>query len=206
MTQTCSNPEKWIFPNSAKPAVVLENFSEIGSAVSNAIAQGVICIAAAGNSSENRGKLPSECDPSTIPFPSYPAQYPNVIAVSGTRLVNGVEEFRDGWNYGSFITASAPGVDIWTSDSLGGYIKENGTSFSSPLVSALAGLIKSINPRFSIQQVTDIITSTADKIDASNFDASPKWLEPLFRLRSHQRLRRTTGSRQEIPRLRRHLC
>jgi thermitase len=169
----CSDPTKWIAPNGVFWSVVPRSYSEIQTAVSNAIAQGVICIAAAGNASENHGNLPAECDPILLPFPSYPAQYPNVIAVSGTRMFDSVEEFRDGWNYGSFVAVAGPADHILTTDQSGGYFDPSGTSFSSPLVCALAGLIKSVNPGFSITNVRNIITSTADKINPSNCDGSP---------------------------------
>jgi hypothetical protein len=47
------------------------------------------------------------------------------------------------------------------------YVYDSGTSFSSPLVAALAGLILSLNyydPNFDVPKVYEIITSTADKI------------------------------------------
>jgi len=151
-------------------AYIPEDYSSIRGAVNNAVTQGVICVASAGNNSKNDDLgIPPQCNPMLVPYPNYPAQYPDVIAVSGTKLVSSVEQFNDGWNYGSFVDVSAPGVNIWTTDFGGGYVSTQGTSFSAPLVCALAGLIKSVNPSFTRQQVETIITGTADKIDASRY-------------------------------------
>lgn len=167
----CPCPENWIGVGYLAP----EHYPEIQTAVLNAIAEGVVCIAAAGNTSKNgvNAKCPNPglCDPMWIPFDSYPAQYSGVIAVSATRFVNHLtDEFEDTYNWG-IIDVSAPGIDIWTTDNDGNYTSLNGTSFSSPIVSALAGLIISMvpdNEGFTVQIIQDIITSTADKIDPSN--------------------------------------
>ncbi|MGI0015788.1 MAG: S8 family serine peptidase, partial [Nitrososphaera sp.] len=90
-----------------------EDYPSIATAVNNAVAQGVVCVASAGNASPNEG-FQTLCDPISVPFPNYPAQYSGVIAVSGTWLVNSIEQFRDGWNYGSFVDVSAPAENIWT--------------------------------------------------------------------------------------------
>jgi hypothetical protein len=152
------------------------SYPEIASAVSNAISQGVICIASAGNATENDEFVDDECDPMRIPFSSYPAQYTGVIAVSATKLVNEVEQFQDEWNYGSFVDVAGPGQDVLTTTYSGGYATTSGTSFSSPLVCALAGLIKSVNPGLDIDDVTDILTSTADKISASNCEGGTSYV------------------------------
>ncbi len=166
----CSNPPSQAFLDKM---VIPEDYQSIEDAVGNAVAQGVICVSAAGNSTKNATFVSPECDPMTVPFADYPSQYSGVIGVSGTELVNQIEEFKDGWNYGSFVDVAGPAVDIPTTNFGGGYTSPNGTSFSSPLVAALAGLIKSINSGLTVQQVTDIITSSAEKIDPSNCDGSP---------------------------------
>jgi hypothetical protein len=171
---SCINPPP---PGILEKLQIPQSYQEIQTAVNNAITQGVICIASAGNDSKNKaflGEYPN-CDPWQVPFINYPAYYPNVIAVSATQLVSGNEQFMDEWNYGSFVDVSAPGVDIWTTYLNNSYINTQGTSFSAPLVSALAGLIKSVNPGLSIQQVTNVLNSTAEKLDPSNCDGSPEY-------------------------------
>ncbi len=83
--------------------------------------KGIIFTAAAGN----MGPTAS---------PSYPAAYPNVIAVTAVNR-NG-ENYRSA-NRGTYIDVSAPGVDILTAlpDAKQGY--RTGTSFAAPFVTAI---------------------------------------------------------------------
>ncbi|MFA5832140.1 MAG: S8/S53 family peptidase [Bacteroidota bacterium] len=159
----CIDPEGW--ENSKRPY----NATEIETAVENAINQGIVCVAATGNTSPNGG-FPDwssySCDNHKVPFISWPAQYPNVIGVSGTTL-NGTEGYIVYFNYGNFVDVSAPGDNIETTEQYGGYGVYAGTSFSAPLTAALAGLLLSCNSSLTIQQVTDYITKTTDKIDAN---------------------------------------
>ncbi|MFQ5605305.1 MAG: S8 family serine peptidase [bacterium] len=168
----CPEPIEWI------GKVMPYNYPEIESAIADAIAQGVICIAASGNRSLNE-KFYKEsdyehlCDPMWIPFEIFPAEYPGVIAVTGTKLdQNQVEIFNDDWNYGPFVDVSAPGVNVLTTGGTNSYLAINGTSFSAPLVSALACLILYVNSSLTVQQVTDIFTSTADKIGQYSYDGN----------------------------------
>ncbi len=83
--------------------------------------KGIIFTAAAGN----MGPTAS---------PSYPAAYPNVIAVTAVNR-NG-ENYRSA-NRGTYIDISAPGVDILTAlpDAKQGF--RTGTSFAAPFVTAI---------------------------------------------------------------------
>ncbi len=160
----CDYPEWWAI----RPHVIPESYPEVEDAIEDAIAMGVICIAAGGNGKIHKtGPDEEDCNPMSFPFESYPAQYNDVIAVSGTMLDGGQEIFNEDWNYGDFIDISAPGVDILVTHTDGGYTSKDGTSFSAPLVSALAGLILS-EYSGSVMDITDIITSSADKIDDIN--------------------------------------
>jgi len=155
------------------------NFSWIGGDIDdveaeiiNALLAGVVCVAATGN---------TQGPPPTVFYPAAYAWGPDtgqVIAVTGTRL-DGNEEFRDGWNYSvdddpvanpiqSFTDLAAPGVDILMAQDNGGFSTAEGTSLSSPMVSALAALILSVNSSLTPQQVYDILIATTDKVDASS--------------------------------------
>lgn len=150
------------------------NYGEVEDVVANAVSQGIICVASAGNKSMNSPRFdlaiePDLCDCSKIPYVSFPAAYSGVIAVSGTLLYQGVEQFVDGWNYGSFVDVSAPGKNILTTDYPSGYISVDGTSFSAPLTAALCGLLLSLNSSLTVQQITNYITNSTDKIDAAYY-------------------------------------
>ena len=101
----------------------------------------------------------------------YPAAYNfgdlgQVIAVSGTQLTNGIEDFIDGFNYcpgedpindplSAFIDIAAPGKDIMMLDSktCNGYKCGCGTSLAAPFVSALAGLLLSLDKSLTSNQI-----------------------------------------------------
>jgi hypothetical protein len=94
-------------------------------AVSRAIARmrqkGIVFIAAAGNGGPIAG-------------PSYPAAYPEVIAVTAVNR-NG-ENYRNA-NRGNYIDVAAPGVDVLTAlpDAKQGF--RTGTSFAAPFMTAI---------------------------------------------------------------------
>lgn len=165
----CPYPDKWNL------SMMPYDYPEIADAVANAIAQGVVCVASAGNVSMNLrsdgypGPYPELCDCSRIPFVNYPAAYPGVIAVSGTRISQNEEQFEDDWNYGSFVDVSAPGKNILTTKYDGGYGYYDGTSLSAPLTAALCALLLSLNPSLTVQQVSDYITNSTDKIDFTRY-------------------------------------
>lgn len=174
----CPSPliaSKWNTGGTRKPY----NYGEVADAIENAISQGVVCVASAGNASENEHNYwigyEELCDPWIIPKVVWPAAYSGVIAVSATGLNQYnqyAEEFVDIWNYGTFVDISAPGFEVWTTEYYGGYTLVSGTSFSSPLTAALCGLILSLNSNLTVQQITDYITKSTDKIGQYSYDGN----------------------------------
>lgn len=100
-----------------EPARVLKE------AVNYAHKKGAVVVAAAGNTGEE--------------IREYPAAYPRVIAVAATDARDRRASFSSA---GRYVDVAAPGVDI-LSTVPGGYASYSGTSFSSPRVAALAGLL-----------------------------------------------------------------
>jgi len=151
------------------------DYTSVRLAIENAInsPQEVVVVAATGNGSLNAG-LRNYCIPDcdVFPYEPYPAAYPGVIGVSGT---DRNDNFVNGWNHGTsgVIDFVAPADDILSTTTQSSvYRTEDGTSFSAPLVAALAGLILSVNPSQSPSDVENIITSTAVDIAAAGYDDS----------------------------------
>jgi len=101
--------------------------------------------------------------------PQYPAGYEKVIAVAGTdqndRKVNGS-------TYGNFIDVCAPGKDLRStatgSPNNNAYLTKTGTSFACPLTAGLCGLMLSLNPNLSQQDLITCLKSSAKQIDNLN--------------------------------------
>jgi serine protease len=101
----------------------------------------------------------------------YPASYEHAISVGGT--INNDEKWtpknsnsKGGSTYGYYIDACAPAVSIYTTYTGNSYILGyNGTSYSAPIFSGIAGLVKSRFPKYSALQVGEQVRITSDNID-----------------------------------------
>ncbi|MDP2672122.1 MAG: S8 family serine peptidase [Candidatus Daviesbacteria bacterium] len=132
--------------------------STVQSSINYAWNKGLVLVAAPGNS----GTAGIE----------FPASGTNVVAVGATDSNDQKASFS---NTGTELDVVAPGQNIYTTTSSGSYIGANGTSFSSPLVAALAALIFSANPSLTNQQVVDIITQTTDDLGTVGWDDQYGW-------------------------------
>ncbi len=126
--------------------------SVLKRAIDDALDQGVVLVAAAGNDGGSDGTEQT----------AYPAAYDGVIAVAGVD--------RDGHHVntstsGAYVDVAAPGAEVDGPMPQGdGYahFTKGGTSFATAYVSGLAALIRSADPKLTPAQVADRITATAD--------------------------------------------
>jgi len=125
----------------------------IKTAIDNAYAKGALLVASAGNSDSSR--------------PHYPAAYYNVMAVAST---NGEDTKTGHSTFGPWVDIAAPGTDIVTTDLGDEYIATAGTSFSSPYVAAVAGLLLAYRPSLTNIQVRAILENTTDPVYYGDLD------------------------------------
>ena len=114
----------------------------VEQAINYAYSRGALIIIAAGN----EGSSGSD----------YPAKFDKVISVGSVTL----DGKRAPWsNYGD-VEISAPG-EVYFSKPV---VQVIGTSASAPYVAGAAGLVKSVNPSLTNEQIKQILISTADPI------------------------------------------
>ncbi len=135
------------------------------TAVSNAVAAGLVLVAAAGN---DGGDVNS------------PGNCAGVMPVGMTDKGNNVDSRSC---RGAAMTASgvvAPGVALTTTHLNGGYTASaTGTSFAAPVVSGLAALILSARPDFTPTQVKDTLRNSASSIGVASARAAEAQAVPL---------------------------
>ena len=129
-------------------------------AVAYAVARNVLIVAASGNSQQQGNPI------------SYPAAYPGVLGVGATDNSDAVTGFS---NTGDYVDLAAPGVGLWTTIPDGQYGPPNGTSFSSPYVAGVAGLILSLRGDLGYSDIACILESSADDKGAAGKDYAYGW-------------------------------
>ncbi len=124
----------------------------VENTIDEAVDQGILCVATAGNDRINRLR--------------YPAALDNVVAVGNSD--QGDERYTSS-NYGPWVEVAAPGASIVSTDNEGNLSTGSGTSFSCPYVSGLAGLMMSLRPDLNVSEVRDILKYSGDKIEADGY-------------------------------------
>ncbi|MCW2598520.1 MAG: putative subtilase-family protease [Frankiales bacterium] len=120
--------------------------SVLSSAITYAQNHGALVVAAAGNYS------------SSAPF--YPAAYNGVLSVAATDQYDALYSYSD---YGSWVDVAAPGSNysVWPS---GNVFLFGGTSSATPVVAGLAGLLVSVSPAATADQVQAAIAGTTTPV------------------------------------------
>ncbi|MGE5561358.1 MAG: S8 family peptidase [Chloroflexota bacterium] len=113
-----------------------------------AAARSTVLVAAAGNN----GRADSV---------DVPARYPDVVAVSASTRADQLAAFS---SRGPQVAVAAPGQDILSTWTDGGYSTLSGTSMATPHVTALYALLMRYRPGLSRAQMLEIIRRTADPL------------------------------------------
>ena len=117
--------------------------------------EGVLVVAAAGNSGLNNDVSPT-----------YPASFDldNVISVAASDHNDQMASFS---NYGSTsVDLAAPGVGIYSTQMDGGYMVMDGTSMAAPHVAGVAALLRAYNPSARVQDLRSALLDGAESVTA----------------------------------------
>jgi len=148
-------------------------------AISNALNNDVVVVFSAGNDNSNVN-YPANGDSRIIAVGAMSpcGERKNPSSCDGVCWdLEDVNDCNGGSNYGTKLDIMAPGVLISSTDRIGenGYSNGNytlgfgGTSAAAPYIAGVAALILSVNPDLTIQEVKDIIESTAFKAGPNTY-------------------------------------
>lgn len=127
-------------------------------AIQYAHSKGLLLVAAAGNNANSN--------------PTYPASFPEVIAVSATDAADNPAFFT---SYGNWVDVSAPGLSLLSTFLNGTYAPCSGTSMACPYVAGLSALIWSEFPHLSRDGVRSQLQNTTDDLGTPGFDSYYGW-------------------------------
>lgn len=127
----------------------------LNDAIAEANKRGILFVAAAGNSAADNDSSPM--------FPAN-SPNPNVISVAALDQHGNLADFS---NYGANrVHVAAPGVQILSTFSDGGYRPLSGTSMAAPYVSGIAALLLAREPNLSVQELKKRIMETVKPLPA----------------------------------------
>ncbi|MBD0370862.1 MAG: S8 family serine peptidase [Pyrinomonadaceae bacterium] len=124
-------------------------------AIRKAGEEGILFVAAAGNSSADSDRSPH-----------YPAGYnlPNVIAVAALNRNDDLASFS---NYGAkSVHIAAPGAEILSTWLNGAFEEHSGTSMATPEVVGVAALVLSLDPDISVKDLRQRLMDATDPLPA----------------------------------------
>lgn len=133
-----------------------QSFHDAVTAVYNA---GISQVAAAGNNGDGYGTGTGAV--------TYPAAYPEVIAVTATDSTDNLALFS---SYGSAADLAAPGVSVYSTWNNGYYYTLSGTSMACPHVAGVAALRLALYPGETPDQVKAALEASAEDLGDLGWD------------------------------------
>ncbi len=155
-------------------------------AANNAVANGVVVVAASGNENNSNAMGSPACGTDVIAVgATYKADYPTCEDTTTNWLWGSCNDFGPVQdqivcfsNESDFLDVSAPGSNIWSASNAAGgssITGQSGTSMASPMVAGLAALILSADPSLTPAEVRQIIRDGAIDMGSAGFDRAYGW-------------------------------
>ncbi len=127
--------------------------STLKAAIDHANSKGTIVVAAVGNKNST--------------YYNYPAAYDNVIGVGSVDFDN-VRSWFSQYNDSVFITA--PGENVWSTSIEDTYWLNEGTSFSTPLVTSTVAIMMNIDEDITYDEICTYLKSSATDLGDDGYD------------------------------------
>ncbi len=157
LTQWARQNDNRIVANMSLGGSYYSNISK--NAIDDGIAEGIVFVVSMGNSAMTDSQ--------------YPVRYDGVIAVGA---IDGQYNQARFTTTGDWMSVTAPGVDILSSEPLSLYGVKGGTSMSAPHVTGVAALLLSADPDLTPGEVKSILEETASVDELwLNADFSPEY-------------------------------
>lgn len=136
----------------------------LASAIKDAIAEGVIFVAASGNCRQGCGGFYGV---------TMPGSMPEVITVGAVDGSNNIASFSSGDTFTNYIKPDvvAPGVNIMSATKNNGYKTASGTSMSTPMIAGLIALMLE-KENLSHAQIKEKLENTAIDLGTTGKDSS----------------------------------
>ncbi len=139
------------------------NVQALQQVIDYAFTKGALVVAASGNEGVSNDL-----------FTFVPASLDHVLSVGATDSRDSVASFS---NFGIDVDVWAPGSATYTTTiaERGTYASPSGTSFSCPIVAGIAGLVCSVHPDWTPDQVAMQIRTTGDHLNLSQYQYQPRY-------------------------------
>jgi thermitase len=121
--------------------------------IRKAYEEGILFVAAAGNSSSDNDVTPH-----------YPSSY-NIGNVVSVAALNRKDELASFSNYGAkSVHIAAPGEEILSTWLKNGFEEKKGTSMATPFVAGVAALVLAQNPKMSVDDLRALLLKSVDQV------------------------------------------
>lgn len=143
---------------------------------------GVTLVVAAGNdAADTNGFVPAAYDDAVITVSALVDTDGTFGGVGSSTPYGADDTFASFSNYGSATDLGAPGVNIYSTWTSGGYKTISGTSMASPHVAGAAALYVSAHPGAPWTQVRDALVASGEESGSGHTDPSGRHPEPVVR-------------------------
>jgi subtilisin family serine protease len=158
----------------------LSNSDALHKAICNSRNAGVTYVVAAGNDGADASNfVPAAYNDAVITVSALADSDGQAGGLGAAASYGADDTFASFSNYGSAVDVAAPGVNILSTWTGGGYNTISGTSMATPHVTGAAALYVKSHPGSTWTQIRDALIAAGEPLGAGHTDPSGKHAEPV---------------------------